>query len=224
MEAKASDILFKVFGLPVTGHITTMWAVTLVLLVLCLLVSRRMRKVPGRLQCLAEYALEGMLGYFAGMMGREKARRYFPLIMTLFLFILFSNWSGLLPFAGHVKGFRAPTSTWSVTAALAIIVFFSIQVAGFKEKGWGYLKHFFQPMPVMFFLNIIEELVRPLSLSLRLFGNIFGGETVAAVLLTLAPIIPVPMQLLDVLFGFIQALVFTTLTAIFIGQATADSH
>lgn len=220
-----SEIVFYMFGWPVTSYITTMWGIMAVLLFIGLVVSSRLQKVPGRLQMLAEYSFGSLLNFFGGMMGHERARRYFPLLGTLFLFILFSNWSGILPGAGHINGFHAPTSTWSVTAALAIIVFISVQLIGIKERGWRYILRFFQPIPIMFPLEVIQELVKPLSLSLRLFGNIYGEEMVAAVLLgLLAPLTPVPMQLLGLLFGFIQALVFTTLTAIYIGQATAKSH
>jgi F-type H+-transporting ATPase subunit a len=222
---ESAPILFKIFGLPVDGHITTMWGVTVVLLVVCLFASSNLKKVPGRFQSLVEYAVEGMMKYFESMVGQDKIRRYFPLIMTLFLFILFSNWSGILPLAGHLNGFRPPNTTWGITAALAVIASISAQVAGIREKGWGYAKHFLQPAFFMLPLNIIEELVRPLSLSIRLFGNMFGEETVAATLFSMAPfLVPIPIQILGILFGFIQALVFTTLTAIFIGQAIAETH
>ncbi|MGB9791379.1 MAG: F0F1 ATP synthase subunit A [Thermacetogeniaceae bacterium] len=225
MESHSSDILFSIFGLPVTSHVTTMWGIMAVLCVLCLIVSSNLKKVPGRLQSLAEFTVETLLNFFSGILGPEKARRYFPFLATFFLFILFSNWSGILPGAGHVKGFKPPTSTWSVTLGLAVIVFVLVQVAGIREKGLGYLKHFIQPIPVLLPLNIIEELVKPLSLSLRLYGNIFGEEMVAAVLFSLAPYFsPVPMQLLGILFGFIQALVFTTLATIYISVATAEGH
>ncbi|MGD0153763.1 MAG: F0F1 ATP synthase subunit A [Thermacetogeniaceae bacterium] len=220
-----SEIVFYMFGWPITSYITTMWGIMVVLLVIGFIVSSRLQKVPGRFQMLAEYALGGLLNFFSSMMGQERARRYFPLLGTLFLFILFSNWSGILPGAGHITGFHPPTSTWSVTAALAIVVFVSVQFIGIREKGWHYFGRFFQPIPLMFPLEVIQELVKPLSLSLRLYGNIYGEEMVAAVLLSLAPYFsPIPMQLLGLLFGFIQALVFTTLTAIYIGQATAESH
>ncbi|NPV28741.1 MAG: F0F1 ATP synthase subunit A [Firmicutes bacterium] len=220
-----SDILFSIFGLPVTSYVTTMWAIMGVLLIICLFVTRRLNMVPGRLQNLVEFTVEALLNFFGGILGPEKARRYFPLLATLFLFILFSNWSGVLPGAGHVKGFRPPTSTWSVTAGLAIVVFFSVQIAGVREKGLKYLKHFIEPIPVFLPMTIIEEFVKPLSLSLRLYGNIFGEETVVAVLFSLAPYFsPIPMQMLGLLFGFIQALVFTTLTAIYIANATAEAH
>ncbi|MDK2880823.1 MAG: F-type H+-transporting ATPase subunit a [Clostridia bacterium] len=220
-----SQVLFTVFGLEVTSHVTTMWAIMAFLLLVFFLATRRMQKVPGRFQCLLEYTIEALLNFFGGIMGPQKARRYFPILATLFLFILISNWSGILPLAGHVKGFTPPTSSLSVTAGLAVVAFITSVVAGLREKGVGYLKHFFQPFFLMFPLNLIEELVKPLSLSLRLYGNIFGEETVVAVLLGLfAPLTPVPMQLLGLLFGFIQALVFTTLTAIYIANATAEAH
>jgi len=196
-----AKVLFTILGLEVTGYVTTMWAVMLFLFLVFFVATRKLNKVPGRFQCLVEYTLETLLNFLGKVMGQEKARRFFPLLATLFLFILISNWSGLLPFAGHVEGFRAPTSTLSVTAALAILVF------------------------IMFPLNLIEELVKPVSLSLRLFGNVFGEEMVVAVLLSIFPyIVPAVMQVLGILFGFIQAIVFTTLTAVYISSATADAH
>lgn len=221
-EAK---VLFTIFGLDVTGHVTTMWAIMVFMFIVFVLATLKLNKVPGRFQSLIEFTVEGLLNFFSDIMGKELARRYFPLLATLFLFILFSNWSGILPFAGHLDGFKPPTSTLSVTAGLAIVAFCATQIAGFREKGFGYVKSFFQPFFLMFPLNLIEELVRPLSLSLRLFGNIFGEEMVVVVLLGLAPYFaPIPMQLLGLLFGFIQALVFTTLTAIYISTAAADAH
>ncbi len=220
-----SDILFHIFGLPVTSYVTTMWAIMGVFLIVSIIVTRRLNKVPGRLQNLVEFTVEGLLNFFGGILGPEKARRYFPLLATFFLFILFSNWSGILPGAGHVKGFRPPTSTLSVTAGLAIVAFFATQIAGVRERGLKYLKHFIEPIPIFLPMTLIEEFVKPLSLSLRLYGNIFGEETVIAVLFSLAPYFsPIPMQLMAILFGFIQALVFTTLTAIYIATATAEGH
>jgi F-type H+-transporting ATPase subunit a len=224
METEHSAV-FHIFDFPVSGYIVTMWGVMAVLLIIALVTTTRLKKVPGRFQMLVEYSLDGLLGYFSGIMGQEMARRYFPFLMTFFLVILFSNWSGLLPGAGQFTAFHPPTSTLSVTAGLAIVVFFLTQISGIREKGWRYFLRFFQPIPVMFPLEVISELVKPLSLSLRLYGNIFGEEMVVAVLLGLVPFFaPVPMQLLGLLFGFIQALVFTTLASIYISQATAEHH
>ncbi|MGI6404935.1 MAG: F0F1 ATP synthase subunit A [Syntrophaceticus sp.] len=221
-EAK---VLFSIFGIDVTGYVTTMWAIMAVLAVLFIIAARKMEEVPGRFQCLVEYTVEGLLNYFSGIMGREQARRYFPLLCALFLLILFCNWSGNLPLAGRLEGFIAPTSTLSVTAGLALVAFVTTQYAGFRQHGFGYLKKFFQPFVFMLPLNLIEELVRPLSLSLRLFGTIYGEEMVVFVLFSLIPVfVPSLMQMLGLLFGFIQAVVFTTLTAIYISSATAEAH
>jgi len=152
-EAK---VLFTIFGLEVTGHVTTMWGIMLFMFLVFVVATRKLDKVPGRFQCMVEYTVEALLNFFSGIMGREQARRYFPLLATLFLFILISNWSGLLPFAGHVEGFRPPTSTLSVTAGLAVIAFVATQIAGFREKGLGYLKSFFQP----FFYHVSIKLDR----------------------------------------------------------------
>jgi F-type H+-transporting ATPase subunit a len=221
----SSEIVFYILGCPVTSYVTTTWAIMAILLAVGLAVSCNLKKVPGRFQMLAEYSLGGLLNYFGGIMGHERTRRYFPLLATLFLFILFSNWSGVLPGAGHIIGFHPPTGTWSVTVALAIIVFVMVHYIGIREKGLHYFAHLFEPFFFMFPLNVIEELVKPLSLSLRLYGNVYGEEMVAAVFLGMfAPLTPIPMQLLGILFGFIQALVFTTLTAIYISLATAEAH
>jgi F-type H+-transporting ATPase subunit a len=219
-------VIFRIFSIPVTGYIITMWGVMATLLVMGLIVRANLQKVPGRFQMLAEFSLDGMLRYFSGVIGSEKlARKYFPILMTFFLLILFCNWSGLLPGAGHFAAFHPPTSTWSVTAALGIISFFLTQVAGIREKGWRYFGHFLQPFFFMLPLNLIDELVRPLSLSLRLFGNVFGEEMVVGVFLSLVPYFsPIPMQLLGLLFGFIQALVFSTLATVYISLAVAEHH
>lgn len=218
-------ILFKLFGLPVTGHVIATWVIMAVLLVLCTVIAKGLKMVPGRLQSLAEYSLEGMLRYYSGTLGPERGREYFPFLMTFFLLILFSNWSGIFPGAGHVSFYKPATSTWSVTAAFAIVVFVVVQVEGIRKKKLKYFKHFFEPFFFMFPLNLIEEFIKPLSLSLRLFGNIFGEEKVTAVLLGLVPyFVPVVMQLLGIFFGFIQALIFTTLAAVYLDLATGEHH
>jgi F-type H+-transporting ATPase subunit a len=221
---ETSNIVFYIFGLPVSGYITTMWFVMALLIVLGVAVSRNLQKVPGRFQVLGEYALGTLLNFFGTIMGHDRARRYFPLLGTLFLFILFSNMLGLFPGSGHFTAFHVPTSTFSCTVAFAIIAFISVQFIAIREAGIGhYFKKFVSPIPFMLPLSIIEELVKPVSLSLRLYGNIYGGEMVAAVLLGLfAPLTPIPIQLLDILFSLIQALVFSTLTAMYITLALTE--
>jgi F-type H+-transporting ATPase subunit a len=221
--AEHSGVLFSLFGLEVTSVTTTMWGLMLLLAVVAYFTTRKLEHIPTRrLQIFMEMLLEKILEFLTDIMGdKNQARRYFPLLATFFIFILLSNYSGLLPGAGHLPGLQAPTSTWSVTAAFAIIVFFATHYYGFKTRGFGYFKHFIEPVPILLPLNIIEEFTKPLSLSLRLFGNIYGEEMVVAVLFSLIPLlIPLPMQLLGLLFGLIQAFVFTMLASIYIATAT----
>ncbi len=225
--AKAQP-LFQLFGLDVTSPVITEWFVMALLVLLAALATRRLQRIPGRLQAAIEVSVNFIVdSVVAPSIGsREKAIRYLPLLGTFFFFIIISNYMGLLPGAVlHLPGFKPPTSELSVTAALALIAFFATHYAGIREKGLHYFAHFLQPFPWLLPLNIVEELVRPLSLALRLFGNIFGGETVLWVLLSLVPwFIPIPIMGLEVFFGFLQAFIFTTLTSVYIGAATAESH
>lgn len=217
------QVLFNLFGLEVSSEITTMWGIMIFILLVSYLATRNLKRVPTGVQNFMETVIEGILNFFGDLMGEKQAKRFLPLLASLFIFILVSNYSGLLPGAGHISGFKAPTSNLSVTAGLAIVVFLSTHFIGIKDKGLAYFKHFVQPMPFMLPLNIIEELVRPLSLSLRLYGNIFGEELVIASLFALVPLfVPLPMMILSILFGLIQAFVFTLLAAIYIGGAAGE--
>jgi len=219
------QILFSLFGLDVTSETTTMWGIIIILGIASYLATRNMKRIPSGLQNVMEFAVEGIIKLLSGIMGEERAKKYLPLLGTLFLFILISNYSGVLPGSGHTPGLKAPTSNWSVTLGLALVVFMATQYYGVKEKGLRYFKHFFEPMPFMFPLNIIEQIVRPVSLSLRLYGNVFGEEMVVAGLFALVPLfVPLPMMILGLLFGFIQAFVFTLLASIYIAEATEVHH
>lgn len=224
-ESEGVQVVFDLFGMGITSQITTMWAIMLLLTVVSILATKNLKLRPTGLQNIMEKVVEDLIGFLAGILGVEKAKKYLPFLATMFLFILVSNYSGLLPGAGHTVGFAPPTNALSVTAALAMCTFFATHFYALKEHGLKYFKHFVQPYPFLLPLNIIEEFVKPLSLSLRLFGNIFGEEMVAAVLFGLAPfLLPLPAQLLSVLFGFVQAIVFTLLSAIYIGMATSEGH
>ncbi|GAW93831.1 F0F1 ATP synthase subunit A [Calderihabitans maritimus] len=215
--------LFHLFGLEVTSRVTTMWAIMLLIIVFSWLATRNLRRVPTGAQNVMEMITEALLDFFAGIMGYRRAKQYLPLLMTLFIFILISNYSGLLPMAGKIPGLAAPTSAWGVTLGLAIVVFFATQISGFKTHGLGYLKHFIQPVAFMLPLVVIEQFVRPLSLSLRLFGNIFGEEMTIEQLFELVhAFVPLPMMFLSLLMGLIQAVVFTLLTAVYIAEATEE--
>jgi len=219
------QVLFNISGLDVTSETTTMWGIMLFLAIISYLATRNMKRIPSGIQNVMEFVVEGIIKLLSGIMGEERAKKYLPLLGSLFIFILISNYSGLLPGAGHTPGLKAPTSNWSVTLGLATVVFLATQYYGVKERGLKYFKHFFEPIVVMFPLNIIEQFVRPLSLSLRLYGNVFGEEMVVAGLFALVPlIVPLPMMLLGLLFGFIQAFVFTLLASIYIAEATETHH
>ena len=146
-------------------------------------------------------------------MGRE-GRKYLPLVGTLFLFILFLNLSWFIP------GMKPPTTDLSTTLGFAVVTVISVQLIGIKKLGiGGYIKHYFQPNPFMFPLILLEELVKPVSLSLRLFANMFGEEAVVMVLFMMIPLFcPIPVMALGVIMGLIQALVFSLLTVIYISN------
>jgi F-type H+-transporting ATPase subunit a len=215
--------IFHIGNFGVTSTMTTMVGVTVLLTVLSYFATRKLQERPTGLQNIMEMALDMLRGFLGGIMGSDSmARRYLPLLATFFMFILVSNYSGLLPFAGHLDGFAPPTSSLSVTAGLAIVSFFAVQYYGFKAHKLGYLKHFLSPLII---LLIIEEFIHPLSLALRLYGNIFGEETVAGEIFNLVPLLaPLPMHILGLLLGAVQALVFTVLTSMYISTAAGKGH
>ena len=188
------------------------------------LATRHLKEVPGKLQNLAEMAVESLQNYFGGIMGQENAKRYFPIMATFFIFIVVSNYSGLLPGAGSV--FAVPTACLSVTAGLAIVAFFTTHTVGIRRQGLGgYLKTFIKPFLLMLPLNLIEMFVRPFSLALRLYGNLYGEEMVSEQLGNLFPIgLPIVMHILSLLFCLIQAVVFTMLLSIYISEAIGEEE
>lgn len=212
------------------------WLVMAVLIILAILLNRVITKVPNtRIQGFFEYLLEALTDWLSGFVGnKQEARKYLPLLGSLFLFILFSNYSGLIPTAGEHWSFFPPTGKWGTTVGLAVVVFFAIQVISIKELGFkGWISHLLElqygAMAILMApLRILEEFVRPFSLSLRLFGNIFAEEVLLGVIVWLAPyLVPLPIMALSLMFGAIQAVVFTTLTGIYIGgvvEARAHLH
>ena len=178
--------------------------------------------MPGPLQNAAEMAVEKLQGFYGGILGPANARRYFPMMATFFIFIVVSNYIGLLPGAGQV--FTVPTATLSVTAGLAIIAFCMTHTVGIQRRGLkGYLKSFIKPFLLMLPLNLIEQIVRPFSLALRLYGNLYGEEMVTHELGNLFPLVlPLLMQVLSLLFCLIQAIVFTMLLSIYIEEAIEE--
>lgn len=214
----------------ISSVMITSAGITLILCVLAILAGRHLEMIPSsKLQTTIEIAIEKLYEFFADVMGEYAGRKYFSIVATLFIYILVCNYSGLLPLSGHLPGLAAPTSSINFPAGLAIVVFFSVQIIGIRENhGLGYFKHLLQPVAFLFPIMLLEEFVRPLSLTLRLYGNIFGEEAVASSFFELVPLgIPVIMQALSVLMGAIQALVFALLAGIYIAEAAehgAEEH
>lgn len=220
--SEPSEVIIPLFGvLDVTGEVVVMWIILAVVAVLSLLVTRNLRERPGKLQNAIEMGVEYLDGFFSGIIGKKKARKYFFFLGSLFIFILFANYSGLFPGVGLTKYAKAPTSSLSVTVGLGIVTFFFLMIASIRAKGVkGFLKRFWSPVIILPPLLILDEFIKPASLALRLFGNIFGEETVTEQLYELLPIgAPLIMMVLSLLFCAIQAIVFTMLTTIYLDEA-----
>lgn len=206
----------------VPAHVAYSWFVMAALAILSFLATRRLDIYPHRLQNVMEAALSGIDGFLTDTMGHE-GRRFFPLVATLGLYILASNLLGLLP------GFESPTSNINTTASLAIVVFFMTHIIGFRMHGVKYLKHFMGPIwwlsPLMIVIELIGHLARPLSLTMRLFGNIKGEDIVLAVVLFLVPaLVPLPVFFLMIFTSLIQTVVFMLLTMMYIAGAMEEAH
>ena len=221
---EGTNVLFSIGPVQITSTLTTMWVIILILTILSILATRKLKDVPGPLQNIAEMAVEGLQKYFADILGAKTAKKYFPIFATYFIFIIVCNYSGLLPGAGHFKGFAVPTACLSVTAALAIVAFFTTHTIGIREVGAKrYFKAFIMPYLIMLPLNLIEQAVRPVSLALRLYGNLYSEEMVVEQLYNIFPVLlPLLMNVLSLLFCFIQAMVFTMLLSIYIGEAIGE--
>ena len=193
------------------------------MLALCsFLATRRMDILPGRFQNVMEAIIGGFDDLLIETMGPE-GRKFFPLIATLGLYILTSNLLGLIP------GFESPTANLNTTVSMAVVVFVMTHVVGIRAHGLKYVKHFMGPVwwltPIMMPIEIITHLSRPLSLSVRLFGNIMGEDIVLAVVLLLVPLlVPLPVFVLMIFTSLIQTLVFMLLTMMYIAGAMEEAH
>lgn len=234
----AAEEVFRVYGLSVSNSMLTAWIVSAFLISIAFIVRIRLSLVPNTLQVLAEGLVGGIYTLFESIVG-HRIKQFFPLLGSLFIFIVFANWIGLLPGVGtigfykmehqekiFIPLFRAATADLNTTFALALIAVLSLQFYGVRALGlWEYLKRYLNfSNPIYFFvgfLELIQEFARVLSFAFRLFGNIFAGEVLLAVMAFLVPLlVPVPFLAMEVFVGFIQALVFSMLTAVFLSLAT----
>lgn len=217
-----SKVIIRIFGiLDVTGEVITMWVILAILALLSWLATRHLSERPGKLQNILETGVEYLDNFFSGILGKEKSRKYFTFLASLFIFIIISNYSGLIPGVGLTDYFKAPTSSLSVGIALGLIAFVFLQAAGLRVGAKHYFKRFISPVFFMLPLLILDEFIKPASLALRLYGNVFGEETVTEELYKIIPIgAPVIMMVLSILFCAIQAIVFTMLVSVYLDEST----
>jgi len=242
ISLKAEEI-FHLGSFPVTNALLLSFVSLIVLISLGLFIKKGLKMIPGKLQSIFEVLLEQILKLMDSVLGsRHISEKYLPLIATIFLFIMTSNWLGLFPFIGpiginvehggehsFVPLFRSPASDLNFTMGLAIVALISINLLGVLAIGFkkhaGKFFNFHKPFPVISFVGILEflsEFVKIVSFSFRLFGNVFAGEVLLLIVGFLVPyFVPLPFLFLEIFVGFIQAFIFSMLTLVFVAMATA---
>jgi len=255
--------VFHLGPLHFTSSTVVTWIVAALLIVLAQLSTRKVELIPSGLQNFVEWLVESMYGFFEGILGPALVKKSFWFFCTLFLFILVTNWLGLIPGvgtigmgtpdeSGHMHHLSRPflrggNADLNMTLAMSLVYFFLWTVWSFQELGaGGFLKHLFSGgdngkgvmaifmAAIFFFVGVIEVIsiaFRPVSLSFRLYGNIFAGENILESMMTLVPwlgwILPLPFYFLELLVGLVQALVFALLTSVFTALMCThedDSH
>lgn len=237
-----AEEIFRIGSFPVTNALLMSFLAFIILAGGALLLYRKIALIPGKVQSIFEMVLEAILDLMDSVLGsREKSERYLPLVATIFLFVMCSNWLGLLPGVGsifvevvedghHVSAplFRSAAADLNFTLALGILAVISINILGILAI--GIKKHagkFFDfSNPINFFVGILElisEFAKIISFSFRLFGNVFAGEVLLTIVAFLVPyVVPLPFLFLETFVGFIQAFVFAMLSLVFIAIATAE--
>ncbi len=232
----APNILFNLGSLPVTNTLFWSFILSVALIVVTLYMRYSLKRIPGRWQSILEILVEEGLNFVESIIGsRKKAKKVFPLVFTMFIFIVFANLLTFIPGqsalsihtqSGDVAPFRAIMSDYGMVFVLTMISIITAQVVAIITHGpFGYLSKFINlKSPLAFVLGLMDligEVAKILSLSFRLFGNIFAGEVLGSVMLFLAPFfIPLPFALLGLITAIIQAFVFSLLTLIFISMAS----
>jgi F-type H+-transporting ATPase subunit a len=211
-------VVFHAGPVPVTAPVMFTWGIMVLLAGGSWLLTRRLALHPSPAQVVLEMLVEGIAGQIHDTM-RTDPRPYIPLIGTLFLFILTSNWSSMVP------GMEPPTAHIETDAALALIVFVAIAWFGIRARGvLGWLGSFAEPSLLMLPLNLVESITRTFSLLVRLFGNVMGGAFVIGIVLSLAGLlVPVPLMALELLTGTVQAYIFSALAIVFISGAVGET-
>lgn len=221
-----SHVFINIPGVP--AYVTYSWLAMGILIGGSLVVRKSLKLIPVGAQNFVEVIVDAMLNLAHENIGHRWGERFFPLIGTLFMYILVCNMMGLIP------GFDSPSSNINMTASCAVPVFLATHYYGIKVHKFGYLKHFLGPirsifalplMVMMFFIELIGHLVRPVTLSVRLFGNMMAKHILLAVMLLLVPLaVPSLVLMLGTLVSLIQAFVFTLLAALFLAGAVEEAH
>jgi len=204
-------------------HVVHSWFVIIVMLLGGILLTRGIKMLPEKGQNVLEIIVGGLEDFMVEITGPE-GRAFFPFIATIFLYILMCNLLGLIP------GFFSPTANLNTTLSLAICTFILTHIIGIKFHGVKYIKHFLGPVwplaPILFIIELIGHFARVMSLSVRLFGNIFGKEKILGILFGLAGLylVPLPVLFLGILVSFIQAVVFMLLSIVYFTAAMEEAH
>ena len=221
LEELNCDVVFTIpifGGIPIYESVVVTWIIMLAVLLICVLLVRNLKvENPGRKQIVLETAVQGLYNFFKGTIG-EHGTAYIPYLMSVVLYIGIANLIGLI-------GFKPPTKDMNVTVALAVMSIVLIEVAGVRQKGTkGWLKSFAEPMPIVLPINVLEVFIKPLSLCMRLFGNVLGSFVIMELLKIVVPaFLPAVFSCyFDIFDGLIQAYVFVFLTTLFIKEAVED--
>lgn len=238
----AAETLFHLWGFPVTNTIILTLIISVALMLFSALFFKKLSLVPGRVQAGVEAVFEALWNLVVDVAGNERlARKFFPIVATIFLFVLFSNWIELVPGLGTIglrEGhevipfLRSASADLNMTLAISLVVVFSVQFIGIATIGTAkyaskfLVSPFRKPYGVGTFMGILElmgEATRVISFSFRLFGNIFAGEVLLIVVLNLVPyFVPLPFLFLELFVGVVQAAVFSILTLVFLKMATLE--
>lgn len=226
MEAKMQELaevishlvrheVFHIGPVVITTTVINTWIVMAVLFAVVYLLTRNLSEKPKGAQALLEIVIEFYYSLIDTGLGKQ-GRKFLPIVGTLFTFIVFLNLSWFIP------GMVPPTTDLMTTAALAIVTIVLVHIMGIREKGFGgYINNYVQPVAIMLPMNLVEEVVKPFSLAIRLFGNMFGEKMVVTILAILVPFFgPTPVMALGILMGFIQAFIFTLLTVTYLATTT----
>jgi F-type H+-transporting ATPase subunit a len=207
-------------------HMQTLYMSWLTMLIVAVIVFAATRKadiIPSGIQNIVEIFIEWLNGLMEKNLGIEGRRTVAPFIITLFLYIFVGNEMGLLPQVG--VHFTSPTNDINVTLGLSIMVSLLVYILGLFKKGPGYLKHFVQPYAVFLPINLLEEIAKPITMALRLFGNILAGEILLIILYQLVPwVVPNVWVGFSLVIGFLQAFIFTMLTMIALAPVFKEGH